>query len=121
MTIRQILSIQPALNALVKFPELSAKVRWRLSRNLLTCAEVQEGFDNHKNEIIIRLGKGKSEVLPKDPEFAAINKEINDLLSVESEVKLLSFPFSELVTDTVAVPADVLAALDRLIEGSPNN
>lgn len=117
MTIANIINITPSLNKLSEFATLPAKLRWNLSRNLKTCNEVAKDFDEQRIAIVKRHAGDKESLEPGTDEHAAAVKEIEELMAVESEVKLLRFAASDIVKDDVPVPAALIAAIDQLIEG----
>ncbi len=119
MTISTILNIIPHLNKLDSFTGLPAKLRWNLSRNLKTCNEVAKDFESQRVAIVKRLAPDAENIEPGTPEHASAVKEIQELLEVETDVKLLKFQASDLVRDDVPVPATLIAAIDELIEGEP--
>lgn len=119
MTISTILNLTQHLNKLDSFTGLPAKLRWNLSRNIKTCAEVSKDFEAQRVAIVKRLACGKDVIEVGTPEHAAAVKEIQELREVETDVKLLKFQASDLVRDDVPVPATLITALDELIEGEP--
>lgn len=119
MTISQIINLSKPLSDLSGFSDLSAKVRWNLARNLRSVAEVAKDFEAQRVAIVKRLAGDKETIELGTPEHEVAVKEIQELLDVETEVKLLKFQASDILRDDVPVPATLLAALDELIEGEP--
>lgn len=120
MTINTILTLSAHLNKLDTFTGLPAKLRWNLSRNIKTCAEVAKDFEAQRTAIVKRLAGDKETIELGTPEHEVAVKEIQELLNVEAaDVKLLKFQASDILRDDVPVPATLLAALDELIEGEP--
>lgn len=121
MTIQQILNLAPALRALnEQSKNLSAKAKWNLAVNLKRASEVAADFEKQRLEIFAATAPaGANEIKPTDSGWGEYIKKCDELLAVETDVKILRFQFDEIVRDDLQITSDLIAQLAPLLDGVP--
>lgn len=121
MTVSEIIQLNNAFASLNGVSgKLSAKAKWNLAMNLKRCAEVAKTFEEQRVAVFKKFAsEGANELKVTDEGFPGYKKEIEEMLAVESDTKLLRFDFSDIVKDDLEVPSDVIAALEPILDGIP--
>lgn len=120
MTIKNLLEIRAGLVALNEVSgALSAKSKWNLARNLQRVGEVWKTFEQKKGEIVKAAAEGADSIDRGHPAYAKVVAEVNGLLEVEDDVKLLHFDFADVIRDDVALKASDAMLIESLLDGTP--
>lgn len=121
ITIGNILELIPAFNALNEQSKfLSAKAKWNLALNIKRCGEVARSFEEQRIECFKKHAPiGAQKIQPSDSGWDGYQKEVGELLKVETDTKILRFAFDEIVRDDLQISSDLIAQLEPLLDGKP--
>jgi len=120
MTIADTLNLLSAFVALnEQSKRLNAKSKWNLAMNLTRCREVAKAFEEQRLEIFRRHAEGSTEIKPEDTEFEAYKAEVEALLKVDTDAKILHFEFADIVRDDLEISSELIAQLESVLEGKP--
>ena len=121
MTISTIIGLIPVFNELNKVSQfLSAKAKWSLAINIKRSSEIGVEWEKQRSELFKKHAPvNATEIKPSDEGYEKFIEECKSLLSVETDVKLLSFSFLDIVRDDLEITSDLIIKLEPLLVDTP--
>lgn len=117
-TILEMTQAHKRLDNVAIIGEDAAKVRYSIARNFRTLARHAEDFNRSQNAILNQISGGSGLIARNSPEASEYQRQINELLNAEVDVRLFSVPFDSLDANSQLEPS-ALAALEPIFSGLP--